>query len=105
MFSKQEIVEQGRSGCIGLRVDTGRWEKIHLDRRDGLCLVCRSAQHVEDEHHFLFDYAVYRIQLLTARLASLFQQACSVSNFFTRCAANDLLQYNSSVKCNTPACT
>ena len=44
-----------RSGCHGLRIDTGRWENnAHLDRKDGLCLVCSSAQQVEDEleHHF-----------------------------------------------------
>ena len=28
---------------------------LHLDREGRLCLVCRSSQQVEDEHHFLFD--------------------------------------------------
>ena len=55
-FSNRRLLSRFRSGCHGLRVDTGRWEgSVHLDRKDGLCLVCRSTQHVEDEHHFLFD--------------------------------------------------
>ena len=86
-FSNRRLLSRFRSGCHGLRVDTGRWENsVHLDRKDRLCLVCRSTQHVEDEHHFLFDCPVY--SSLRASHASLFQHACSVSDFFTRCEVN-----------------
>ena len=71
----------------GLRVDTGRWEdSVHLNRKDRLCLVCRSSQQVEDEHHFLFDCPAY--SSIRASHASLFQCACSVSDFFDSCEAN-----------------
>ena len=47
------LLSKFKSGCHGLRVDTGRWENnVHCDRKDRLCLVCSSAQQVEDEHLF-----------------------------------------------------
>ena len=65
----------------------GRWEdSVHLNRKDRLCLVCRSSQQVEDEHHFLFDCFAY--SSIRASHASLFQCACSVSDFFDSCEAN-----------------
>ena len=55
-FSDRRLLSRFRSGCHGLRVDTGRWENnVHLDRKDRLCLVCSSAHNVEDEQHFLLD--------------------------------------------------
>ena len=58
--SDRRLLSSFRSGCHGLRVDTGRWEKnVHLDRKDRLCLVCSSAQQVEDKHQFLFDCPAY----------------------------------------------
>ena len=64
--SNRRLLSRFRSGCYGLRVDTGQWEgNVHLDRGDKLCLVCNSAQAVEDEQHFLFDcpaYAPLRVQ-------------------------------------------
>ena len=79
--SSRRLLSRFRSGCHGLRVDTGRWENnIHLDRKDRLCLVFSSAQQVEDEHHFLFDCPAY--SSIRASHASLFQCACSVSDFF-----------------------
>ena len=57
----------------GLRVNTGRWENnVHLDRKDWLCLVCKSSQHVEDEHHFIFDCLLY--SHIRARHASFFSK-------------------------------
>ena len=86
-FSNRRLLSRFRSGCYGLRVDTGRWEgNVHLDRKHRLCLVCRSTQDVEDEHHFLFDCPVY--SSLPASHVSMFQQTCSVSDFFTRCEAH-----------------
>ena len=41
--------------------------------------MCKSSQHVEDEHHFIFDCPLY--SHIRARHASLFQQTSSVSNF------------------------
>ena len=59
-FSNRRLLSRFRSGCHGLRVDTGRWENnVHLDRKDRLCPVCSSAQQVEDENHFLFDCLAY----------------------------------------------
>ena len=86
-FSNRRLLSRFRSGCHGLRVDTGRWENnVHLDRKDRLCLVCSSAQDVEDEHHFLFDCPAY--SSIRASHANLFQCACSVSGFFDNCEAN-----------------
>ena len=85
--SNRRLMSRFRSGCHGLRVDTGRWEdSVHLNRKDRLCLVCRSSQQVEDEHHFLFDCPAY--SSIRASHASLFQCACSVSDFFDSCEAN-----------------
>ena len=73
-FSNRRLLSRFRSGCHGLRVDTGRWENnVHLDRKDRLCLVCSSAQQVEDEHHFLFDCPAYSsIRASHANLFCLF---------------------------------
>ena len=54
--------------------------------KDRLCLVCSSAQQVEDEHNFLFDCPAY--SSIRASHANLFQCACSVSDFFDSCEAN-----------------
>ena len=54
--------------------------KVHLDRGDRLCLVCRSSQVVEDEQRFFFDclaYAPLRLQS-----ADLFQQGFQYSSRF-----------------------
>ena len=85
-FSNRRLLRRFRSGCHGLHVDTGRWEdSVHLDRKDSLCIVCRSSQQVEDEHHFLFDCPAY--SSIQASHASLFQCACSVSDVFDSCEA------------------
>ncbi len=86
-LSNRRLLSRFRSGCHGLRVDTGRWEdNAHLDRKDRLCLVCGSAQQVEDEHHFLFACPMF--SSIRASHASLFQRACSVSDFFASCESN-----------------
>ena len=85
--SDRRLLSRFRSGCHGLRVDTGRWENnVHLDRKDRLRLVCSSAQQVQDEHHFLFDCPAY--SSIRASHTNLFQCACSVSDFFDSCEAN-----------------
>ncbi|KAL3160353.1 hypothetical protein ABBQ32_010687 [Trebouxia sp. C0010 RCD-2024] len=76
----------GHSRSLFLQI-SGRWEdNLHLDRKDRLCLVCRSTQQVEDEHHFLFDCPMY--SSIRASHAIVFQRACSVSDFFAYCEAN-----------------
>ena len=51
----RRVISRFRTGCHGLRVDTGRWaDGVHLDRTDRLCLVCKSLDYVEDEQHFVF---------------------------------------------------
>ena len=86
-WSNRRLLSRFRSGCHGLRVDTGRWEgNVHLDRGDRLCLVCNSSQAVEDEQHFLFDcpaYAPVRVQS-----ADLFQQVCTVADFLSKTEPN-----------------
>ncbi len=68
------------AGCHGLHVDTGRWENnVHLDRKDRWCLVCKSSQHVEDEHHFIFDCPLY--SHIRARHASLFRKLLLCQTF------------------------
>ena len=54
--SNRRLTSRFRTGCHGLRVDTGHWaDGVHLDRADRLCLVCKSLDCVEDEQHFVFD--------------------------------------------------
>ena len=60
--------------------------KSTLTRKDRLCLVCKSSQHVEGEHHFVLYCLLY--SHVRARHASLFQQTSSVSDFFARCEPN-----------------
>ena len=68
--------------ATGLHVDIGLWK----DRKDRLCLVCRSSQQVEDEHHFLFDCPAY--SSIRASYVSPFRCACSISEVFDNCEAN-----------------
>jgi len=58
--SNRRLLSRFRTGCHGLRVDTGRWaDGVHLDRTDRLCLVCKSLDCVQDEQHFVFDCPAY----------------------------------------------
>ena len=58
--SNRRPISRFKTGCHGLRVDTGRWaDGGHLDRTDRLCLVCKSLDYVEDEQHFVFDCPAY----------------------------------------------
>ena len=53
--SNRRLISRFRTGCHGLRVDTGRWaHNIHLDRTDRLCQVCKSLDCVEDEQQYIF---------------------------------------------------
>ncbi len=52
--SHRRLTSRFRTGCHGLRVDTGRWaDGVHVDRTNRLCLVCKSLDCVEDEQHFV----------------------------------------------------
>ena len=51
-------------------------------REDRLCQVCHSSRDVEDEQHFLFSCPAYSD--VGQKHASLFQQAFTVSDFFTK---------------------
>ena len=58
--SNRRLISRFRTGCHGLRIDTGRWaDGVPLDRTDTLCLLCRSLYRVEDEQHFVFDCPAY----------------------------------------------
>ena len=62
--------------CVLIK-GAGRWENsVHLDRKDRLCLVCQSSQHVEDEHHFIFCCPLY------SQTCKSYQETSSVSDFF-----------------------
>ena len=67
-----------------LHVDTGRW--VDTKREDRLCQVCHSSRDVEDELHFLFSCPAYSD--VRQKHASLFQQAFTVSDFFTNSEPN-----------------
>ena len=54
--SNRTLMSSFRTGCRGLRVDTGRWaDGVYLDRTDRLCLVCKSLDRVEDVQLCVFD--------------------------------------------------
>lgn len=81
MLLKWEVAEQVKKWLRGLHVDTGWWEdNVCLDRKDRRGIVCRSAQQAKDEHCFMFGCPLYTS--IRADHASLFQHACSVSDFW-----------------------
>ena len=81
--SNRRLLNRFRCGCH-LRVDTGRW--VDTKREDRLCQVCHSSRGVEDEQHFLFSCPAYSD--VRQKHASLFQQAFTVSDFFTNSEPN-----------------
>ena len=83
-FSNRRLLSRFRCGCYGLHVDTGRW--VDTKREDRLCQVCHSSRDVEDEQHFLFSCPAYSD--VRQKHASLFQQAFTVSDFFTNSEPN-----------------
>ena len=83
-FSNRRLLSRFRCGCHSLHVDTGQW--VDTKREDRLCQVCHSSKDVEDEQHFLFSCPAYSD--VGQKHASLFQQAFSVSDFFTSSEPN-----------------
>ncbi len=74
----RRLISRFRTGCHGLRVDTGRWaDGVHLDRTDRLCLVCKSLDCVEDEQHFVFDCPAY--SHIRSQHLDLLQQCCTIA--------------------------
>ena len=55
---------------------------LHLDKKDRLCIVCKSSQYVYDEHHLTFDWPMY--SHIRARHASFFNKLL-LSDFLARC--------------------
>ena len=86
-LSNRRLISRFRSGCHGLRVDTGRWaDGVHLDRADRLCLVCKSLDCVEDEQHFVFDCPAY--SHIRPQHAGLLQHCCTIADFMLLCEPN-----------------
>ena len=71
-YPYRRLISRFRSGCHGLRVDSGRFGKssLALTREQRCCEVCGSLS-VEDEHHFLFDCPAY--DEVRSRHADLYQ--------------------------------
>ena len=85
--SIRRLISRFRTGCHGLRVDTGCWaDGVHLDRTDTLCLECKSLDCVEDDQHFVFDCPAYS-QIRSQHL-DLLQHCCTVKDFMTLCELN-----------------
>ncbi len=58
--ANRRLIDRFRNECCGLRVNTGCWaDRVHLDRTDRLCLVCKSLNCVGDEQHLVFDCPAY----------------------------------------------
>ncbi len=86
-LSNRRLLSRFRSGCHGLRVDTGRWaDNAHIDRADRLCLVCKSLDYVQDEQHFAFDCPAYNH--IRAKHVNLFQHSYTVASFMFMCEPN-----------------
>ena len=78
----RRLMSRCRTGCHGLRVDTGRWaDGVHLDRTDRLCLVCKSLDCVEDKQHFVFDCPAY--SHIRSQHLDLLQHCCTIADFMT----------------------
>ena len=85
--SNRRLMSRFRTGCHGLRVNTGRWaDGVHLDRTDRLCLVCKSLHCVEDEQHFVFDCPAY--SHIRSQHLDLLQHCCTIADFMTLCEPN-----------------
>ena len=82
--SNRRLISKCRTGCHGLRVDTGRWaDSVHLNRTDRLCLVCKSLDFVEDEQHFVFVCPTHS-HIMSQNL-DLLQHCCTIADFVTLC--------------------
>ena len=89
--SNRRLTSRFRTGCHGLRVDTGRWaDGVHLDRTDRLldrlCLVCKSLVREEDEQHFVFYCPAY--SRIRSQHLNLLQHCCTIAAFLTSCEPN-----------------
>jgi len=85
--SNRRLISRFRTGCHGLRVDTGRWaDGVHLDRTDRLCLVCKSLDCVEDEQHFVFYCPAY--SHIRSQHLDLLQHCCTIADFMILCEPN-----------------
>ena len=69
---------------VHVGMPAGQW--VDTKREDRLCQVCHPSKNVEDEQLFLFDCPAYSD--VKQKYASLFQQAFSVSDFFTNSEPN-----------------
>jgi len=89
--SNRRLNSRFRTGCHGLRVDTGRWaDGVHLDRTDRLCLVCKSLDCVEDEQHFVFDCPAYSHICEMHQVTAFGPPAarCTIADFMILCEPN-----------------
>ena len=85
--SNRRLISRFRTGCHGLRVDTGRWaDSVHLDRTDRLCLVCKSLDFVEDEQQTVFDCPAY--SHIRSQHMDLLQHCCTIAEFLSLCEPN-----------------
>ena len=85
--SNRRLISRFRTGCHGLRVDTGRWaDGVHLDRTDRLCLVCKSLDCVEDAQHVVFDCPGY--SHIRSQHLDLLQHCCTIADFMALCEPN-----------------
>jgi len=85
--SNRRLISRFRTGCHGLRVNTGRWaDGVHLDRTDRLCLVCKSLDCVEDKQHFVFDCPAY--SHIRSQHLDLLQHCCAIADFMSLCEPN-----------------
>jgi hypothetical protein len=76
------LVSRYKTGCHGLRVDTGCWaDSLHLDRTNRLCLVCKSLDFVEDEQHFVSDRPAHSHD--EAQHLDLLQHCCNIADFMS----------------------
>ncbi len=87
--SNRRLISRFRTGCHGLRVDTGCWaDDVHLDRTDRLCLVCKSLDCVEDEQHFVFGCPALAYSHIRSQHLDLLQHCCTIGDFMTSCEPN-----------------
>ena len=76
-----------RTGCRGLRKDTGRWaDGVYLDRTDRLRFVCKSLDCVEDEQHFVIHCPAN--SHIRSQHLDLLQHCCTIADFMALCEPN-----------------
>ena len=59
-FVQRKFIAKLRLGCLGIRIETGRYSRPRIPPESRICQICRNVElRIEDEFHFLFECRAY----------------------------------------------